>query len=518
MILTGGRVHAPGLDGATAVAVRDGLISYVGDDAGARLAGGDGPEIDLAGGLCTPAFVDAHLHAIQTGQVMTGIDLHHVGSRTEVLDRVRRYALEHPQARVIVGQGWDERFWPDPRPPLRAELDRAAPGVAVYLARIDVHSAVVSSAVLTHLPDIRTAAGYTVDGLLTREAHHLCRGRMDGLFTDAERRAAARAALSRAATLGVATVHELGGPHLGPLDDLRRVRDAGDELGLNVVPYWGELASDAAIERARSVGATGLAGDLCIDGAIGSRTAALHQPYADSAGTGARYLSDDEITQHVVSCTRVGLQAGFHCIGDDAVTAAVNGLRAAAQILGAATVRAARHRLDHVEMVNAADFATLAELGVVASVQPGFDAAWGGPGELYESRLGAARAQTMNPFRSLHRAGVTLALGTDAPVTPVAGWEVVRQAAQHWRVGERLPVGTALAAATLGGHRASRTENSGTIRVGARADLAVFALPGELTDPGTRLPRLEPSDPLPACRLTVAAGRLAFQAPAGADG
>ena len=510
MILTGGRVFAPGYRDATAVVVRGGVISFVGDDAGARRAAADEPEVDLDGGLCTPAFVDAHLHAIQTGQVMFGIDLHHARSRTEVLDRVRRFAIEHPQARVIVGQGWDERSWSDARPPDRDELDRAAPGVAVYLARVDVHSAVVSSSLLAHLPAICDAAGYRANGLLTREAHHLCRGRMDGLFTDAERRTAARAALTGAGRLGVATVHELGGPHLGPLADLDRVRDAGDELGLHVVTYWGELASGAAIERARSVGAAGLAGDLCIDGAIGSRTAALCQPYSDATGSGARYLSDEEIAEHVVACTRVGLQAGFHCIGDDAVAVAVAGLRSAARTLGATAIRAARHRLEHVEMIDPADFATLAELGVVASVQPGFDAAWGGPGDLYESRLGAERAGGMNPFGSLHRAGVTLALGTDAPVTPLAGWETVRQAAQHWRTTERLPVEVAFAAATVGGHHAARTPDSGTLTIGSRADLAVFDVSASPLDPVTRLPRLEPSDPLPECRLTIAAGRVVF--------
>ena len=103
------------------------------------------------------------------------------------------------------------------------------------------------------------------------------------------------------------------------------------------------------------MGAAGLAGDLCIDGSIGSRTAALAQPYADADTHGARYLSDDEIPEHLVACTRAGLQAGFHCIGDDAVAAAVAGLRRAAEQLGIGPVRAARHRLEHLEMVAAAD-------------------------------------------------------------------------------------------------------------------------------------------------------------------
>ena len=164
-----------------------------------------------------------------------------------------------------------------------------------------------------------------------------------------------------------------------------------------------------------------------------------------------------------MACTRAGLQAGFHCIGDDAVAAAVDGLRQAARRVGRDQIVAARHRLEHLEMIDPTDIATLAELGVVASLQPAFDAAWGGPGELYEQRLGHDRAATMNPIGSLHRAGVPLAFGTDAPVTPLAGWATVRHAVQHWRVDERLAGTAAFAAATVGAHRASRVDDSGEL-------------------------------------------------------
>ncbi len=511
MILRGGRILTSNGAAASAIVVRGDRIVYLGDDDGATRLGPAEEVIELDGRLVTPAFVDAHLHAIQTGQMMTGIDLHGVASGTELLDRVAAYARSHPAARVMVGQGWDERGWAGSRPPTRPELDRAAGGRAVYLARVDVHSALVSSALLAELPDVTHAAGYADDGWLTREAHHQCRGRMDRLFTDQERRACARAALIEAARLGVATVHELGGPHLGPLADLTRVREVGAELGLNVVTYWGELAEPASIARARSVGAAGLAGDLCIDGAIGSRTAALCAPYADDDSRGARYLSDAEIADHVVATAEAGLQAGFHCIGDDAVAAAVAGFRRAAAALGPERIVAGRHRLEHLEMVSPADIATLAELGVAASVQPGFDAAWGGPGELYGARLGPGRASGMNPYGSLHRAGVPLAFGTDAPVTPVAGWATVRHAVQHWRADERLRVDVAFAAATLGAHRAGRTDDSGTLRPGARADLAVWTLdPSTGVEPGSGLPSLAPADPLPTCGLTMAAGRVVF--------
>ena len=167
----------------------------------------------------TPAFVDAHLHAVQAGLVEAGLDLHDVPSRTDVLDRLGAYAARRPSG-VIVGQGWDERAWPDPRPPTRAELDRAAGGRVVYLARVDVHSAVVSTPVLDRLPGVSALEGFRGDGMLTQDAHHRSRVLVNALFDEADRRMAARWALRQAARLGVGTVHELGGPHLGPLEDL----------------------------------------------------------------------------------------------------------------------------------------------------------------------------------------------------------------------------------------------------------------------------------------------------------
>jgi predicted amidohydrolase YtcJ len=513
-ILRNGRIYSPAPVPATALVMIDDRIAYVGDDATARAAASGAREVDLNGRLVTPAFVDAHLHLIQTGQLLTGMDLHNCRSRDEVMETVSSYAASHRGRRILVGQGWDERKWPDPRPPTRAELDRAASGIAVYLARVDVHSAVVSTALQDQLPGVTMAEGYRADGLLSRQAHHLARGRMDRLFTDAERRSDASTALLLAVSLGVGAVHELGGPHLGPIEDLVRVREAADELGIGLVCYWGELASIEALAKGRSVGAAGLAGDLCIDGSIGSHTASLFEPYRDQdpatpGRKGTRYLSDDEIAGHIIDCTRAGVQAGFHCIGDEAVTAAVEGLRRAASVVGLAALRRGRHRLEHVEMAAEADFTTLATYGVIASMQPAFDAYWGGPGELYEQRLGEARAAQMNPWGSLRRAGVGLALGTDSPVTPLAAWETVRAAVRHSRSTERLTVEEAFAAATLGGHRAAGIDDSGLLLPGWRADLAVWEVGGA---PGTPsgLPQLDQNTPLPVCTATLVAGRQIY--------
>ena len=390
VILHGGLVVVPGRPPVDAMAVSRGRVVATGSLDEVRAALPSAAEVDLEGRLLTPAFVDAHVHAVQTGLVVAGLDLHDVRSVDELLNRVRRYADRDPSRGVILGQGWDERSWPDPRPPTRAELDEAGRGRGVYLARVDVHSAVVSSGLLGALPDVGGLVGYRPDGLLTQDAHHACRGRLDLLTTDEERRHAAEVALAAAAALGVGEVHELGGPHLGPLADLTRVVDAGALVGIRVVGYWGEAAGEAAFARMAAVGARGLAGDLCVDGAIGSRTAALVDDYSDGPGRGAQYLDLDAVVEHLRACTERGVSGGFHCIGDAGVSTAVEGLRRVADLLGDEAVRAARHRLEHVEMVAAADLPVLARLGVTASVQPGFDAAWGGPDELYAQRVGRA--------------------------------------------------------------------------------------------------------------------------------
>lgn len=510
-IYLGGVVHAPGRVGATALVTDHGVVLYVGSDTEANRY--EGTIRPLAGRLITPAFVDAHVHTIQTGQVMSGIDLGTARSVTDVLDVVADYATGHPLARVIVGQGWAENCWPDPRAPLRTELDRAAPGRLVYLARVDVHSAVVSTALLDELPGIAAEPGFTADGWLTRDAHHRCRNHLDGLFSDAERRAAARLALNAAARQGIGTVHEMGGRHLCPLEDLLRVREVGAELGLETVTYWAELAGPESIARARQVGAEGLAGDVGTDGSIGSHTAALSRPYEDEDGRGFRYLEVDQIAAHVVACTQAGLQAGFHCIGDAGVAATIEGFRLAARQIGDSAVRAGRHRLEHLEMCQEVDIATLADLGIAASMQPRFDAWWGGPGQLYEARLGRERSTRMNRLGSLQRAGVGLALGSDSPVTPMAGWGTVQDAVLHWQPQERLSVASALAAATVGGHRAARNDRGGILAPGAPASFTISDLCGAELAAG--LPRLAADQPLPECVATVVNGRTVFARDAG---
>ncbi|MBC7273390.1 MAG: amidohydrolase [Streptomyces sp.] len=522
VLLRRGEVHSPADPFATAMVVERGQVAWVGSE-GAADAFVDGVDevVDLDGALVTPAFTDAHVHTTATGLALTGLDLSDAPTLEAALGLVREFAAARPDDRVLLGHGWDAARWPGGRPPTRAELDAATGGRPLYLSRIDVHSAVVTTALLDLVPGRVTRE----DRPLTADDHHTVRAAALAAVTPLQRAEAQRAALAHAASLGIGTIHECAGPEISGEDDFTGLlRLAAEADGPRVVGYW----ADRDIGRARQLGAVGAAGDLFVDGALGSHTACLHQHYADADHTGIAYLDVDAVAGHVADCTEAGLQAGFHAIGDAAVTTVVEGVRAAAEKLGLARIRAARHRVEHAEMLTPDTVAAFAELGLTASVQPAFDALWGGEDGMYAQRLGAERARTLNPFAALLRAGVPLAFGSDSPVTPLDPWGTVRAAAFHRTPEHRVSVRAAFTAHTRGGWRAVGRDDAGVLVPGAPADYAVWRT-GDLvvqapddrvarwsTDPrsGTPgLPDLGPGSELPVCLRTVVGGRTVFVRP-----
>ncbi|EDY65314.2 conserved hypothetical protein [Streptomyces pristinaespiralis ATCC 25486] len=535
VLLRGGEVHSPADPFATAMVVEKGRVAWVGSEGAAdAFATGVDEVVDLEGALVTPAFTDAHVHTTSTGLALTGLDLSAAASLAEALRLVREYGAAHPAAgQVLLGHGWDATRWPEQRPPSRAELDEASGGRPLYLPRVDVHSAVVTTALLDLVPGVTGLAGFHPDAPLTGAAHHAVRAAAHGAVTPAQRRAAQRAALSRAASLGIGSIHECAGPEISDEADFTSLLALSRaEPGPRVVGYWAEQVTDEKdARRIRELGASGAAGDLFVDGSLGSHTACLHAPYADApTTTGSAHLDAAAVAAHVTACTRAGLQAGFHAIGDAALSAVVDGVRAAADRLGLDRIRAARHRIEHAEMFTPETIAAFAEFGLTASVQPAFDAAWGGEEGMYAQRLGAERARTLNPYAALLRAGVPLAFGSDSPVTPLDPWGTVRAAAFHRTPEHRISVRAAFTAHTRGGWRAVGQDDAGVLVPGAPADYAVWRTGALIvqapddrvarwsTDPrsGTPgLPDLGPGAELPECVRTVVGGHTVFEGPNG---
>ncbi|MEU4381829.1 amidohydrolase [Micromonospora echinofusca] len=509
----GGTLHCPADPSATALLVSDGRISWLGVDADAPCAD---RVVDLDGALVTPAFVDAHVHATDTGLALSGLDLSGVRSAAELLDAVAGFAAGLPSDAVVLGHGWDESSWPVPELPDAAMVDRAAGGRRVYLSQASIHSALVSAALLAACPQVVSAVGYDASGWLRRDAHHVVRAAAFASVTRAQRVAAQRAALAHAASLGVAAVHECGGPEISDEEDFTGLLALSGDGVAEVYGYWGELLGAA---RARELGAVGAGGDLFADGALGSRTAHVSRDYLDGdGGCGHGYLSAEQVRDHLLDCAAHGVQGGFHAIGDAAISTVLEGFAGAAEKLGTDRVRAARHRIEHAEIMNKRLIAGFVEYGIVASMQPAFDRLWGGAGRMYESRLGLDRSLESNPMGAMHAVGVALAFGSDSPVTPLDPWGSVRAAVWHHSPAQRMSVRAAFAAHTRGGWRAVRLDNEGVLALGAPATFAVWSTPAGVerglpvllaADPEARGPQ-DPT-PLPVCRRTVLRGDVIFE-------
>jgi predicted amidohydrolase YtcJ len=526
-LFRGGYVHTPADPHATALCIEDGQVVWTGDDdASAHFVDNADRIFELDGRLVTPAFVDAHAHLAQTGLAAGSLDLSGTPSLADALDALASFA-RRTTLPVVLGHGWDETQWPEGRPFTREEVDRAVGPRPAFLGRVEVHSAVISTAFLDAAPRIHHAEGYDVSGFVAREAHDRAREAVFAMVPAAVREEAIHRALAEAARQGIGMVHELGAPHLSPRGDFAVIETLRGRTALpEVVGYWGALTE---VETALQLGCAGAAGDLCMDGAIGSRTAAMKARYLDADTCGHLYLAAEQVRDHVVACTEAGIQAGFHVIGDRATGEVVTGLEMAAEIVGVPAIVRARHRLEHLEMVSAPDMAVLGRLGITASVQPLFDALWGGEDSLYAQRLGPERAQPMNPYASLNRAGVALAFGSDSPVTSFGPWAAVRAAAHHHNEQEQLTVRAAFNAHTRGGWRAARRDEGGVIALGAPASVAVWDVAGELlvqtpdsrvaawsTDPRAgvpQLPDLRPDTELPGCVMTVVQGQVAHEEP-----
>lgn len=522
-LLINGRVHSPAHPDATAMAVREGTVAWLGSDAVGRAQFPDADIVDLDGGFVAPGFVDCHVHLTATGLTLIGLDLRGAISRQHCLDLVAEHHRRHPDG-VVWGHGWDETGWPEGQPPSTDDIDAVVGDRPAYLTRVDVHSAAASSALRRLVPGLTDATGHHPQRPLTADAHHLARAAArDGLTAD-QRRRARLAALDAAAAHGIVAVHECAGPQIGGLADWLEIRDL--DHGVEVTGYWGEAVTTAAEARAlvERTGAAGLAGDLFVDGALGSRTAWLHGPYADAPGQcGNTYLDAAAVTAHLRACTEAGIPAGFHVIGDAAVGRVVDALGDVVAEFGAAAVARCGHRLEHLEMVSAAQAEQLGAWGIIASMQPHFDALWGGPHGMYARRLGAERAAGLNPFALLAAQGVPLAFGSDAPVTSMDPWSTVRAASLHRTPGSAISLRAAFAASTRGAWRAAGVRDgvTGTLVPGAPASYAVWdadayavSAPADSvqrwsTDPRSRvpaLPRLGPDDPMPTCRQTVHRG------------
>ena len=474
--------------------------------------------LDAGGRLVVPGFIDGHAHLLGTGLAMRSVDLKGVDSVAEAARRVREKVERTSDGGWVRGAGWDQHLWPGARFPNRGQLDAVAPEHPVALAHTSAHCLWVNSAALraANLTAATAApAGGAIDldeegeptGILRDAAMQLVEGAAPALSAE-ERLAALKATVEHAMAFGITSVHAMD-VRAGEWRALRSLHDAHG-LDVRVRVFLSATQLDRWLGDAR----TGAGDDVLriggvkffADGALGSLTAWMTDPYEGTNDTGLALLPPDELEAQVRRSLAHELAPAIHAIGDRANTEVLDILERARELAPELP-----RRVEHAQLLAADDVPRFAQLGVIASTQPihatqdiaKVDRHWG------------ERGRNAYPFASLLARGATVAFGSDSPVEtmdPLAGIHAAvtrRNArglpAEGWYPNERVPLSEALSAYTVGCASAiGEADALGRISPGYHADFAVlsgdlFALPDPMRLLDTRVD------------VTVVGGRVVYR-------
>ncbi|MBA3671702.1 MAG: amidohydrolase [Gemmatimonadaceae bacterium] len=438
-----------------ALAVRDGRVAFAGSAREAlALRGRDTRVLDLDGHTVIPGMVDAHAHLLGLGEALRNVDLTGTRSYDEVIARVVARAKSAVGAGWLQGRGWDQNDWGDTRFPTNESLSRAIPDRPVLLRRVDGHALLANAAALrsagisatTKDPSggrLERDASGNPTGVLVDNAMNLVE-RVVPSPTAADTRAAIKAAIAESHRWGLVGIHDAGASR-GTIALYEELAKAG-ELPFRLYVMIGDDSATIADRFARGPQSALYDNHLWIravklyaDGALGSRGAALLEPYADDPNNRGLLVSEPAHLREVATrALRAGFQVNTHAIGDRGNRTVLDAYDAAL-----ATVPTADHRfrVEHAQIIHHDDIPRFAVLGVIPSMQAVHqtsDMYWAG------SRLGTGRLLGAYPWRSLLATGVVIPNGSDFPVeavNPLLSFHsaVSRQDADNWPVGGWYP-------------------------------------------------------------------------------
>jgi predicted amidohydrolase YtcJ len=495
LILTKGRIFTAdsALPRASAAAIRDGKLIRVGSDASVRsLTGRNTRVVDLGGKFVLPGFNDAHVHFSEGGFALLGIDLRDAKDETEFARRIGDYARTLKKGEWITRGNWDHENWPSRKHPRKDLLAAITPDHPVLVYRFDGHIALANGLAL-RLAGIDRKTPNPAGGVIEKDAGT---GEPTGILKDAAIRLtervipppsperlelAVRTALTHARELGVTSIQDNSSRE--DLSIYQRLANQG-ELTVRI----NAMRPVALYENYARIGIRPPFGDpflrlgtvkLFVDGSMGAGTALFFDPYLDDPSTsGIPIYPEEDLDRLVQAVDRDGLQIAAHAIGDRANAWILNAFEKARRGNG---VRDSRHRIEHAQVVRAADVGRFREFGVIASIQPSHcidDMKWA------EKRIGS-RVSDAYRFQSLVQAGVRTAFGTDWPVEPLNPMLGLYAAVTRefpdggprggWHPGEKISLEKAIELYTIGSAYAEFQENAkGTIAVGKLADLVVL--------------------------------------------
>jgi len=482
LYLEGGTFYTltPQTPRASALAISEGKILAVGNSEELKdYKKAADTLIELKGKTVLPGFTDTHAHLMDTAVNLTAIDFSHARSLEDCVSKLKKAAAHSKNSTGwVMAHGFDDSRIREKRFLTCKELDAASPDKPIAVFRVDLHSCILNTPGLKKLSLDENLDGFGKDpqgkpsGILQRIANGLAYDLIYQTIGDEQIKQGLDKAVGAAVEHGVTSIHCLEGG--GQVADHRLgiLKSCRDTLPLRTVIYH----QTTDVKQVLQEGYPSIGGCLLVDGSIGSRTAALSQPYFDDpetkTNTGILYFTDAELNEFVEEAHRAGLQISMHAIGDRAIGQILDAYQ---RVLERYPRADSRHRIEHFELCTTGQIQQAARLKVVLAMQPAFDYYWGGHDKMYHSRLGLGRSLNSNPLRKILDSGCLIAGGSDSDVTPLDPLLGVHSALNHSNPRERITIEEALRFYTTHAAFAAFEEKTrGTLEAGKLADLTVL--------------------------------------------
>ncbi|MCL1802634.1 MAG: amidohydrolase [Eubacteriaceae bacterium] len=498
-ILINGTVETMAGKAASAIAIKNGRIAYVGSDEEALKHKGDGTKVyDLSGRLALPGFTDTHIHTLHTGESMNRLDLRGVKSVEEIIEKGKEYVLQKDlkPGEWIVAFGFNQNIFDDAKLPSKEGLDEISTQNPIICYRICFHIAVVNSKAIeiAGISSDAKVSGGTLDlnengeltGVLRENALELAHAAIPSMsIADAEGILAS--ATQAMAESGITAVHsdDLSYISYEGLSEAVANAMARDELKVRIYEQC-QCPSLSALEGLAALGLNSGAGSerfsaVCVkilaDGSLGASTAYMLEPYSDDlSNTGIPIYEEGDLKELVKASHNAGFAVACHCIGDGALEMFLNAVEEAM----CENPQPIVHRVVHCQVGNQQQYQRMASLNMAADIQPPFTAT---DSAIANIRLGDARTDDSYNWKSLLQHGVKLGGGSDSPVesfSPIWGiyCAVSRKngaGGPSWLAGQCLSVYEAVSLYTVGAANiANAAYTSGTLETGKYADIVVL--------------------------------------------
>lgn len=429
--------------------------------------------LDAGGHTVLPGFIDSHFHVVQTALNARSINLRGVCSVEEIGEQIQKIVSEKPGQsitgiRLQVEQLKEKKF------PDRLKLDRYCSDVPVWINCLDYQVSMLNTYGLLYYKVPFNMEGVEKDshdvatGIFRGKANAVLRTNILEGISDRIRKEAVMDIIPGLLSVGITTANAMEGGYMYSDKDADFIYEYGSEFPVDMALFYQSLD----MEKIKRMNLKRIGGSFYLDGTMGARTAALSFEYADCPGRmGSLRYSQSELNEFVTECYKNNLQLSLYAIGDRAIGAALNAHEYALYYTG---ITGLRHRLEHVELANSEQIRKAKEMGIIFSMNPTYEAYWGGPDKMYEQRLGKNYVKT-NMFREIIDKGVCLVGGSDSDITEYNPMIGIASAVNHPVKQHRISVYEALEMYTCkAAYAIFEEEKKGTLEVGKIADIVLL--------------------------------------------